>query len=225
MIKNITGKRNQYSSVFIDLDGTITDSAEGCMNGVRHMFKNIGYNDYDEKELKAFVGPPVKKHLIREYGFSEQHAGEAYAYYKDYYINKGIYENRLYGGIIEAISIIKQSGKSVYIATAKPEQQARIVLEHFRISNLFTDIFAAQHELGIYDKNEILEYAVKRLGGAPDSVMVGDRFYDIIGGKHVGFDTIGVLYGYGDAKELIGAGCDFTADSPADLAVFLGRGL
>lgn len=225
MIRNITGKNNKYSSVFFDLDGTIADSGEGCMNGVRYMFKSIGYEDYDEKKLKGFLGPAVKKHLIREYGFSEPQAEEAYSFYKDYYINKGMYENRLYEGVTEAIDIIKRSGKYVYIATSKPDLQALRVLEHFGIKDMFTGVFAARHDLGIYDKNEVLEYAVKKLGGAPDSVMVGDRYFDIIGGKHVGFDTVGVLYGYGEEKELTQAGCDFTADSTGDLAVFLGRGL
>lgn len=225
MIKNLTGKNNKYRSVFFDLDGTVTDSGEGCMNGVRYMFKSIGYEDYDGKKLKGFLGPAVKKHLIREYGFSEGQAEEAYAYYKDYYINKGIYENKLYEGVTDAIDIIKRSGKSVYLATSKPDFQALKVLDYFGIGNMFSGVFAARHDLGIYDKNEVLEYAVKKLGDAPDSVMVGDRYFDIIGGKHVGFDTIGVLYGYGEEQELTRAGCDFTADSAGDLAIFLGEGL
>ncbi len=223
MIRNHTGKNNKYSSVFFDLDGTITDSGEGCMNGIRYMFKSIGYNDYDESKLKGFVGPPVKRHLVSEYGFSARQAEEAYPFYREYCLNRGIYENKLYPGITDAVEKIKQSGKSVYIATSKPEQQALIVLEHFGIRHLFSDVFAARHEKGIYDKNEVLECAVKKLNGASGSVMVGDRSYDIIGGRHVGFDTIGVLYGYGEARELIEAGCDFTADNTADLAAFLGR--
>jgi phosphoglycolate phosphatase len=224
MIRNLSGKSNKYRSVFFDLDGTVTDSGEGCLSGVRYMFKSIGYKDYDEKKLKGFIGPAVKKHLMGEYGFSEERAGEAYVFYKDYYTNKGMYENKLYAGIIEAVGIIKRSGKTVYIATSKPESQALKVLEHFGVRDMFSDVFAARHELGIYDKKEVLGRAVKKLGGAPDSIMVGDRYFDIIGGRYVGFDTIGVLYGYGEAEELTRAGCDFTADSTADLAVFLGEG-
>jgi phosphoglycolate phosphatase len=224
MIRNLTGKNSTYNSVFFDLDGTVTDSGEGCLNGVRHMFKSIGYMNYDEKELKRFIGPAIKKHLIAEYGFSEPKAEEAYAFFKDYYLDTGIYENKLYDGITDAIESITQSGKSVYIATSKPLEQAIRVLEHFGIRDMFSDVFGARHELGIYDKSKVLESAVKKLGGVPGRAMVGDRSYDIIGGRHVGFDTVGVLYGYGEKKELLDAGCDFTADSTADLAVLLGRG-
>lgn len=34
--------------------------------------------------------------------------------------------------------------------------------------------------------------------------MVGDRSYDILGGHAEGLKVIGVLYGYGDLKELAG---------------------
>lgn len=225
MIRNITGRINNYKTIFIDLDGTVTDSGEGCVNGIRYMFKNIGYSDYEESKLKEFVGPAVKKHLISAYGFSQRQADEAYPFYREYLLSKGIYENRLYDGIVEALLSIKQTGKPIYIATSKPEQQALIVLEHFGIRHLFSGVFAARHEQGIFEKSEVLEYAVKAIGKPECPVMVGDRFYDIIGGKHVGFDTIGVLYGYGSSEELTQAGCDITVDSTADLAVLLGRGL
>jgi phosphoglycolate phosphatase len=189
------------------------------------MFKSIGYSDYEESRLKEFVGPAVKKHLISAYGFSQRQADEAYPFYREYLLNKGIYENRLYDGIVEALTSIRQAGKPVYLATSKPEQQALIVLEHFGIRHLFSDVFAARHEQGIFEKSEVLGLAIKALGKPERPVMVGDRCYDVLGGRHAGFDTVGVLYGYGDLKELTQAGCDYTVDTTADLAVLLGRGL
>jgi phosphoglycolate phosphatase len=224
MIRNLTGKNARYESVFIDLDGTITDSGEGCINGIRYMFERIGYAENDEKRLRAFVGPPVKKHLVREYSFSEADAAYAYAFYREYYDDKGVYENSLYDGIIESLTSIKQSGKTLYIATTKPMLLAARVLDMFGLTGMFSDVFTARHESGIYEKSEVLESAVSELGSVPCPVMIGDRCYDILGGRHVGFDTVGVLYGYGDEDELLGADCDFTADSPQDLAVLLGEG-
>lgn len=222
MIINLKGKTGRYKSVFFDLDGTITDSGEGCVNAVKYMFDRIGYSETDEKRLKAFVGPPVKKHLIADYRFSEEQAEAAYAFFREYYDSKGVYENRLYGGILEALSRIIESGKTLYIATTKPESLAVCVLEMFGIAGMFSDVFTARHESGIYYKTEVLEYAVNKLGSVPDPIMVGDRSFDIIGGKHAGFDTVGVLYGYGDEAELLGAGCDYTVDSPNDLTALLG---
>ena len=225
MITNLTDKdSSRYRAVFLDLDGTITDSGEGCMNGLRYMFKNIGREIPCEKELRRFLGPPIVGFLMQHYGLGKDAAKTAYAYYREYYLSQGLYENRLYDGIEDVISAIKRSGKSVYIATSKPEAQAVDILTHFNILDLFDDVFAARHDLGVYGKIDVLERAVSLLGETPErAVMVGDRFYDIEGGRHVGFDTIGVLYGYGDADELSTAGCDIIVDSVSDLSSILGR--
>jgi len=223
MIRNLTGKNSRYESVFLDLDGTITDSYQGMYNGVKYMFGKIGFTDYDESSLKGFFGPAVVQHLVKEFGFAAEKADEAYGFYKEYYLSKGIFESRLYEGIEEAVEKIRASGKAVYLATAKPEYQAVRIIEHFGLSRLFDGVFGAIHEEGIFGKPEVLKRTVETLGDVKNAVMVGDRFYDIEGGKSVGFDTVGVLYGYGGIEELTEAGCDFLADSPRDLCVLLGR--
>lgn len=53
-----------------------------------------------------------------------------------------------------------------------------------------------------------------------DAVMVGDRFYDIEGGKANGIDTIGVLYGYGSREEFEKAGATHIVVTPADIINF-----
>ncbi|QSO51061.1 HAD hydrolase-like protein [Alicyclobacillus curvatus] len=48
-------------------------------------------------------------------------------------------------------------------------------------------------------------------------VMVGDRKYDIIGGKKWGLYTVGVTYGFGSRDELESAGPDHIVDHPLAL--------
>lgn len=225
MIDNITGKdHSSYKTVFIDLDGTITESGEGCMNAVRYMFSKAGYEENDETRIRSFVGPPIKKHLISAFGFSEERAAETYAYYREYYMDKGIHESRLYDGIEETLRAIKTSGKALYVATSKPEAMALPIIEGYGLMPLFDAVFGARHEEGIYDKTQVLRFGISRLGYTPaNAVMVGDRSHDIVGGRAVGIDTVGVLYGYGDRKELLDAKPDYILDSVADLAALLGE--
>lgn len=224
MIQNITGKDSGvYKAVFIDLDGTITESGEGCMNAVRYMFEKAGYEEHDEARIRAFVGPPVKMHLIDAYGFSEEHAAKIYLYFREYYLSKGVYESRLYDGIEDALRAIRESGRALYVATSKPEDLALSILERYGLMGYFDAVFGAHHEEGIFDKTQVLENAMRRLGGVPDgSIMVGDRSHDMLGGRAVGIDTAGVLYGYGDRDELMDCSPDFLVDTTADLADLLG---
>lgn len=51
--------------------------------------------------------------------------------------------------------------------------------------------------------------------------MIGDRKYDIEGARKTGIDSIGVLYGYGDQKELSLAGANYIVRDVEELAHFL----
>jgi phosphoglycolate phosphatase len=48
--------------------------------------------------------------------------------------------------------------------------------------------------------------------------MIGDREYDMIGAKAVGVAAIGALWGYGERAELLAAGADALAQTPAEAA-------
>lgn len=222
MIHHISGKDRLYDTVFMDFDGTIADTCEGILKAVTHMFSRIGMEEHDEKELYKFIGPPVKHHLMDYYGFDEQRAIDAYAYFREYYRETGLYESRLYPGIEDALTGIKALGKTLCIATSKPEIMARTLIEKFGLVRYFDGIFCADHENGIYNKTQVLLKGFERLGGKPQSaLMVGDRYHDIEGAKAVGIDSAGVLYGYGDFDELTGAGSDYLVDTPDDLVRLL----
>ena len=222
MIHHISGTDRAYDTVFMDFDGTIADTCEGILKAVNHMFSCIGMEENDEKNLYKFIGPPVKNHLMDYYGFNEQQANDAYACFREYYRETGLFQSRLFPGIKDAILGIRALGKTLCVATSKPELMARTLIERFGIAELFDGIFCADHENGISTKTQVLLSAFERLGGKPQSaVMVGDRYHDIEGAKAVGIDSIGVLYGYGDEAELTEAGCDYLADTPDDLVRLL----
>ncbi len=222
MIHCISGKTDGYEHVFFDLDGTITESGPGIINAVQYMLGRIGMTENDEDHLRSFIGPPTTENLIRLYGFSKEEAQHAYMFFLEYYELQGFYESQLYDGIVEAIGDIRRSGKRVYLATAKPEHIAMMVVRHFDLLPLFDRVFAVRRDIGIFDKVQVLQYAAAELGSIPAPVMVGDRSFDIDGGHAVGFATAGVLYGYGGRDELLAAGCDYLLDSTADLPVLMG---
>ena len=140
-----------------------------------------------------------------------------------YYDGIGIFESSMYDGIDEAIISMKKAGRKVYLATLKPEDQAWEIIRMYKIDGLFDGIFGARHDLGILHKPQVLERALELIGEHPGrSVMVGDRKYDIIAAKQMGFDSVGVLYGYGTRQELVAEGCDIIVDSVEDLKLLLG---
>ena len=72
------------------------------------------------------------------------------------------------------------------------------------------------------DKVDVLRYALQETGAdVSHSLMVGDRFHDVVGGHAVGMKTVGVLYGYGSRQELEAVHADYICQSMPDLQTTL----
>jgi phosphoglycolate phosphatase len=168
------------------------------------------------------MGPPIAHHLAEAYGFNEADTQTAYRHFRSYYETRGIHECQLYPGIENVLTALCDAGKTIYIATSKPEHQAFRILKSMGLFDLFTGVFGGKHDEGVFTKDQVLMRAAAMIGTMPDhAVMVGDRYHDILGGRHVGLDTLGVLYGYGSFDELKEAGSDMIAEIPGDLPELL----
>ncbi|MDD6888600.1 MAG: HAD hydrolase-like protein, partial [bacterium] len=98
-----------YRSVIFDLDGTLSDSSEGIMKGVRYAMERFGVTDIPEATLRRFIGPPLYDTFSQIFGLTSEQADHAVALYREYYLPKGMYENRLYPGIKELLERLKEA--------------------------------------------------------------------------------------------------------------------
>lgn len=208
-----------YDYILFDLDGTLTDPEIGITNGVMYALEKFGIKVNDRKELHRFIGPPLVDAFMEYYSLSREDALQAVAYYREFFSVTGIYENRIYDGIREMLDTLKKSGKTLILATSKPQPFAEIVLNHFDLAKYFDCVVGATFDGTLNYKADVIAVALQR--GAVDdisqAVMIGDRHQDIEGAKQNNIDSIGVLYGFGDRDELEEAGAEFIAETPEDI--------
>lgn len=202
----------KYETILFDLDGTITDPAEGITNSVAYSLKSYGIEVEDKRELYSFIGPPLYASFMKYYGFSEQKALEAVDKYREYYSTKGVFECILYPHIEKLLKNLHSSGKKLILATSKPEFFAKQILEHFKINKYFDFLAGATMDSHRVEKADIIKYASK-ITDISSGIMIGDREFDIIGAKTMGLSSIGVTYGYGSREELEKAGADIICES------------
>ena len=209
-----------YSTVFFDLDGTLVDSGEGVRNSVVYALKKFGIEVENKDSLSCFIGPPLVVSFKTFFGFDDENADRGVSYYREYYKDKGIFEGYVYDGIEETLKRLKAAGKRVMVATSKPEIFAKQVLEKFGIAKYFDFIAGATiDEKTRSNKIEIMQYAFDSSGASPeDTIMVGDRLFDIEGAKHFGMECIAVLYGYGSKEEFEQYGAEYIVGSAKDIA-------
>ncbi len=205
--------------VLFDLDGTLTDPAEGITNSVAYALRRYGIEVSDTSELNCFIGPPLTDSFERFYGFSHEKAVEAVEVYREYFRPTGIFENKVYDGIPELLSRLKAEGKSVIMATSKPEVFARQIAEHFGFDGYFDLIAGSTLDGSRVKKHDVIENAIKRfeITDRSECVMVGDRLHDIEGAKASSIKSIGVLWGYGSREELEGCGADYICESVSQI--------
>ncbi len=219
---------NKKKVILFDLDGTLTNPGIGITNSVMYALGKFGIVVPDRRELYKFIGPPLKESFEAFYGFEETKAVQAVEAYREYFGDKGIFENELYEGIEPLLKRLKGEGKIIGLATSKPEIYAGRILEHFGIDGYFDILSGSTLSGERTDKGEVIAWAFRLLeektGQAclpEDMVMIGDREHDIIGAKKNGISSIGVLFGYGGMEELTGAGADAVVSSVDRLAELL----
>lgn len=206
-----------YKYIFFDLDGTLTDPAEGITNSVAHALKYYGITVEDKRELYKFIGPPLYKSFMDFYGFSEKKAKEAVGHYREYFADKGIFENRVFEGVPALLESLKDKGFTLCLATSKPEIYAARIMEKFGLAPYFEFIGGSLLSGERTDKGEVIKYVMDSVGAEPSEVlMAGDRLHDILGAKSNGVKALGVLFGYGSKDELTAAGADYIAETIKD---------
>ncbi|WP_271495216.1 HAD family hydrolase [Enterococcus sp. 5H] len=212
-----------YKSILFDLDGTITNSAEGIIQAVLFAVKQLGLKTPNEEQLYSFIGPPLADSFEKLYGLNDQEVEKAVAYYREYYQKKGIFESHVYKGIPEVLASLKEKGCQLYLATSKPEIYAKQILNHFNLTHYFKGIYGASLDGKRSKKGDVIQYALKEANilNLKETIMIGDRSHDILGAKENDLASIGVLYGFGNQSELEIAGASYIVSTPTEIISLL----
>lgn len=211
-----------YTHLFLDLDGTLSDSAPGIVRSAQYALEAFGIHVDNLDDLLCFVGPPLEESFQEFYHLTPSQADEAVKVYRRRYEKIGVFENALYPGIPQFLDKARQAGKVLMVATSKPQRMADLVLSHFGIADRFAFV-GGREDSSRRTKEEVIRYVMKENGltRTEDIVMIGDRKHDVLGAKAVGMDSVGVLYGYGNRDEFQAAGATYIVDTLKELEELL----
>ena len=219
-------KKTKYKYIIFDLDGTITDSADGVQRCFNYALSKFGKQVPDHTKLRV-VGPPLKESFIGQFGMTEEESDKALEYYRALYREKGMLEwDRLFDGIDTLIKDIHDAGYIILLGSSKPTDFCVKILNYFDIAKYFTRMDAASFDSSRATKEAVLENTIKMAGIADKSeaVLIGDTKFDLMGAEYVGIDAVAVEYGYGTYEELREHKTVYIAKTVEDLrAFFLGE--
>lgn len=223
--------------LLFDLDGTLTDSSEGITKSVQYGLQCVGIEVTDLNELLKFIGPPLDYSFREFYNLSEEQIQKAVEKYRERYNAVGKFENVLYPDMVSLLKDMKKRGKHLAVASSKPEVFVRQILKHFNIEQYFEVIVGSGLDGSLGTKGEVVKEALRRLFVKEEgekvvldnqicekTAMIGDRRFDVEGGKENGLITIGVEYGFQKPGELKEAKADYIVRTVDELHELLLRG-
>ncbi len=210
---------SHYTHCFLDLDGTITNSAPGITACVQYALRKLGHTPPSTEELTCFIGPTLLYSFTTFCGLNEEDAHRAVDFYRERYSAGGMFECEVYDGIEETLKTLNARGIPCVLATCKPHIYADRIIAHFGLDKYFTLTMGPELDGTRNEKHEVIAYAMEQLGLQDPSkiLMVGDRDNDCIGAAKNGVDCLGALWGFGTKEELLSNGASALIESPSEI--------
>lgn len=215
-----------YRYIFLDLDGTLTDSKEGIFNCVRYALEKMGEPVPPEEILKCFIGPPLHDSYERYCGLSRERALLGVQLFRERYTTIGKFENAAAPGMVDLCRRLKERGYVLALSSSKPEAMCEAICEKFGFSPFLTTI-AGSPPMGVdWEKADVIRETMRRLkltdADRESILMVGDRKFDVLGAKECGIDCAGVeFFGYAAPGELAEAGAVAVVQTAEELEAFI----
>ena len=220
-----------------DLDGTLLDTLGDLAAAVNFALRTHGMPQHSVDDVRRFVGNGVRLLMIRAIPGGEENPQfeEAFATFRQYYLEHSLDTTRPYDGIPEVLAELKRRGKRLAVVSNKFQTATEELCRHFFPDTI--EVAIGENEAaGIRKKpapDTVFE-ALRRLGGfAPlnppqspqlgglrGAVYVGDSDVDIETARNSGLPCISVLWGFRDCDFLLQHGATTFVASPAELLRF-----
>ena len=202
-------------NILFDLDGTITDPSEGITACIAYALEKLNVPCPPRQQLKKYIGPPLWQSFAELIGTSDkEEAQAAVGIYRERFSTVGLFENTPYEGIAEALERIRNGGCELFVCTSKPKVFAERILVHFRLDGFFNSVYGSSLDGTHVEKDGLIAHLLtaEKLNPA-NTVMIGDRIYDIAGARANGIKGYGVSYGFGEKEEFAEAEAVFGCPS------------
>jgi len=205
----------RFRHLIFDLDGTLVDSAQDLVASANHTLRRLGLQTLTSATLVGFVGDGARRLIERAVaaagGATDQASiDRALGEFLDHYCEHLLDATALYPGIADTVAALVATGRTLSVATNKPEGLARQILDGLGVGEAFRDVIGGDSlPTRKPDPAGVLEL-VRRSGIAVDrTLLVGDSPVDIATARAAGIAVCTVSWGFGASDALRDAEPDF----------------
>ena len=209
-------------SIIWDIDGTVIDTRNAMASAYRVACEKMGLKEDNYRRIFAYVGQKSSKVFVDQFGLAGAAYDEAIDRYNRAFLTQGVHDADLYPGMRALLADLKQAGCQMTVATARSNRSLFPLFEANGLMDTFDYIACTYDSKTKVDKTALVRDCISFMKTpAEQCVMIGDRIFDIEGGKQNHTMTIGVTFGFAEEKEVLSSGADFIAHSVEELRQIL----
>ena len=206
--------------VIFDLDGTLLNSITDLGNACNVALKQFGYPLHDEQAYKKFVGNGIYKLVERSLpkeARNQENVLKVKAIFDAYYKAHSLDETRPYPGIELLLMKLKEKGIHRGVVTNKAHEYAVELTQRF-FADTIEKTLGQREGIPIKPHPQGVQEMMAYFQVEPSECLyIGDSNVDIQTAKAAGVTSIGVLWGFREAKELENEGANYLAENVKDL--------
>lgn len=216
-----------YKVYIFDLDGTLLDTLTDLAASTNYALRKHGMPEHSIDDVRRFVGNGVRKLMERAVpdGADNPLFDEAFATFRQHYMEHSLDTTRPYDGIPETLAALKARGCRLAVVSNKMMAATQELCRHFFPDTIEVAIGEDEaHGIRKKPAPDTVFEALKILGVSrveePDglsAVYVGDSDVDIQTAANAGLPCISVLWGFRDRDFLIQHGAETFISAPSEL--------
>lgn len=205
-----------------DLDGTLADTLCDLADATNYALQKLGYPVHPYESYKKFVGNGVQKLCYRALPDDrKEDTDRLLEIFSEYYGQHFLDKTRLYDGMRETLSILAKNNVILAVATNKPQNFARQIIDKLLPEFDFVKVLGGCAERPKKPDTAIISEIISGLPEDNQVFMIGDSNVDIQTAKNAGIYSIGCAWGFRGREELVNAGADFIAEKSEDITGFI----
>ena len=201
--------RKNIKGIFIDLDGTLADSAPDLTTALNISLNRLGYPDYTLDKTRHWIGNGLDQLLHRaltndDNGDAEPEllARAREGFFIAYEQVNG-QRSTLFPGVEAALTRFNRMGISVACITNKSRRFSLQLLQHLNIDHQFSLVIGGDDVDAKKPAPDSIRKALEHYGySADECLMIGDSDNDVFAANRAGVDVLCVEYGYSQGVNL-----------------------
>ncbi|MFH0986151.1 MAG: HAD-IA family hydrolase [Candidatus Omnitrophota bacterium] len=188
--------------ILYDLDGTLVDTRQDIINGVRYALETLKGPQLTDEEIKDCVGTGLHA-LIKQVFRTEDEAlaERGSKLYREHYKKHMLDHTKLYPGAREFLEHFKAREQAVI--TNKPNPFSTQILEALGVAHFFLAILAGDNGLPFKPDPAAIHHLIEATHAREEEVLfVGDSPIDIQAARNAGIEVVTLSHGFASEAAL-----------------------